>query len=151
MKRFKTSVEEDEKSEDDLSGEVNKTQERSHPLDSSTVVEATEVDLDAYRDQGFTRPRVLVLCPFRGTAKAIVEKLTVIMGPNTSVAGMERLMEEFGPPEESDVDEEELGLSAEAARKRAKARAAAAAAKDLKPADWQTLFDQNMDDDFKVI
>ena len=35
----------------------------------------------------FTRPRVLILCPFRGTAKAIIDKLIHLMGPNTSVAG----------------------------------------------------------------
>lgn len=33
-----------------------------------------------YRDQGYSRPRVLILCPYRGTALQIVNHIKTILG-----------------------------------------------------------------------
>jgi len=89
---------------------------------------ATE-DADAMRDQGFCRPRVLILCPFRGTALRVVQQIRNILGENTSVSGWDKLQDEFSLFEEED----ENGPDAK------------------KPQDWKDLFsNQNIDDDFKV-
>lgn len=86
-------------------------------------------DNDAMRDQGFCRPRVLILCPFRGTALQIVKQIKELLGENTSISGWDKLKDEFSAPE----DEEEDGPDSK------------------KPEDWKELFGkQNIDDDFKM-
>jgi U3 small nucleolar RNA-associated protein 25 len=83
-----------------------------------------EEEVDDLRDQGFTRPRVLVLCPFRGTALRIVHRLIRLLGGSNdlegrssnsggkaSVAGLERLEEEFSKPEEDEEDEDNEGIT----------------------------------------
>jgi hypothetical protein len=82
---------------------------------------------DASRDQGYCRPRVLILCPFRGTALRIVKGMCDILGENTSISGLEKFESEYSSPEED-------GISPIS----------------KKPEDWKHLFDQNIDDDFKV-
>ena len=84
---------------------------------------------DAMRDQGFTRPRLLILCPFRSSAKFVVTMLLKILGENTSISGLEKFDLEFADPDDS---EDEGGKKAS------------------RPADWDALFKGNMDDDFKV-
>lgn len=89
-----------------------------------------EENEEILRDQGFTRPRVLILCPFRGTVVSILREIKAILGPNTSVSGWEKLEEEYGlNNDESDDDDE---------------------ADKKKPSDWKSLFKQNVDDDFKM-
>lgn len=100
------------------------------PVVDSVDAIATE-DADAMRDQGFCRPRVLILCPFRGTALRVVQQIRAILGENTSVSGWDKLQDEYGQLEED--DEEGTGPDAK------------------KPQDWKDLFTkQNIDDDFKV-
>jgi len=79
-----------------------------------------------YRDQGFTRPRILILCPLKSSAKKIVELIQNICGNNTSVSGIEKFDSEY--------------LSAEVEDLQAKQR----------PRDWEALFSGNIDDDFKL-
>lgn len=95
-----------------------------------TAAEASNTDdADAMRDQGFCRPRLLILCPFRSTALRIVQAMRDILGENTSVSGWDKLVDEFSPPDGSDAD----------------------GPQSKKPEDWKALFEnQNMDDDFKV-
>lgn len=89
---------------------------------------ATE-DADAMRDQGFCRPRVLILCPFRGAALRIVQQIRSILGENTSVSGWDKMQDEFSTLDEED----ETGPDSK------------------KPQDWKDIFsNQNIDDDFKV-
>ena len=79
-----------------------------------------------FRDQGFTRPRVLILTPFRHTALSHVMSL-INNGPSgLNVENRKRFMTAFGPPEES------------------------AAPVTSKPSDWHELFDGNADDCFRV-
>lgn len=99
--------------------------------DPVPVVNEVEDD-EAMRDQGFARPRLLILCPFRATAKVIVKSMLRIFGENTSISGLEKFETEFADPEESDDE----GRGTEKKTKR--------------PDDWEALFNGNMDDDFKV-
>lgn len=104
-------------------------------------------------DQGFCRPRVLILCPFRGTAMKIIEGIKEILGENTSMSNKDKFEEEFGAPDsdsedDSDDDDERdpktaAGKSKSKSKKRKEGRE--------KPEDWNALFkDSNMDDDFKL-
>jgi U3 small nucleolar RNA-associated protein 25 len=95
-----------------------------------TSAEASNADdAEAMRDQGFCRPRLLILCPFRSTALRIVQALRGVLGENTSVSGWDKLMDEFSAPEVNEADPAET----------------------RKPEDWQALFGKNnADDDFKV-
>ena len=90
-----------------------------------------------YRDQGFTRPRLLILCPFRGSALAIIETLKVVLGEHTSISGWDKLLEEYAVV--SPDQEEVVGRGN-----------ASSSSSSKKPHDWQQLFGQNIDDDFKV-
>lgn len=92
-----------------------------------------EVDEEsAHQDQGFCRPRVLILCPFRSTAFQCVSAIQSILGPNTSIGNYDKFVAEYGP------DEEDEGSRAASRRQN-------------KPPDWQHLFSlQNNDDDFKL-
>jgi U3 small nucleolar RNA-associated protein 25 len=92
----------------------------------------------AMQDQGFTRPRVLVLCPFRGSCFNFVEALINFFGENTSVTKLDQFAEEYGYEGSDDEDGDDDGNKT-AARRRAK-----------EPADWRALFKQNADDDFKM-
>ena len=38
---------------------------------------------ESYSDQGYCRPRVLILCPLRGTALRFIEGMMHILGDNT--------------------------------------------------------------------
>lgn len=102
---------------------------------------------DHFHDAGFTRPRVLILCPFRSSALSIVNNMIRLLngqvakpdnadsndlssGP-TIVSNYDKLLDEFSYLDE---DEEEGGP-----------------APSDKPVDWQRYFHcQNSDDDFKM-
>jgi hypothetical protein len=87
------------------------------------------------RDQGFTRPRVLLLAPTRHVAWRLVSCLAALLGPNAQVRERERFDEEFGPEED---DDEGAELDEESVKRK------------QKPADWNALFDGNNDDSFKL-
>ncbi|GIL79277.1 hypothetical protein Vretimale_16454 [Volvox reticuliferus] len=66
----------------------------------------------APRDQGFTRPKVLVLLPQRNCAFRAVRRLVALAVRETrsdSVQGKERFVEQFTDPEEGEQAEEKLG------------------------------------------
>lgn len=85
---------------------------------------------EAMQDQGFCRPRVLVLCPFRHSAKTCIEMMAELLGANTNISNKSKLVDEFGTLDGSDDEED--------------------AARDRLPEDWRALFRDNMDDDFKL-
>lgn len=91
--------------------------------------ESTGEEPAVLQDQGFTRPRILILCPFRSSARRIVQALVSAFGELTSVSGQDKFNEEFGRPEDEE-EEQEHGKS--------------------KPADWKAIFEDNVDDDFKM-
>ena len=89
---------------------------------------------DAQRDQGFTRPSVLLLLPTRSCAYALVQAL--VAGAKRPTEQWERFTEEYGaappPAEEEDAHRQRV--------------------LQHKSEDWKELFDddKNADDDFKV-
>ena len=96
-------------------------------------------DGDWLRDQGFTRPRVLLLVPTRHVAWRLVSCLAALLGPNAQVRDRERFDQEFGPEEDDDDDDDEdEEMDEETAKKK------------QKPADWDALFAGNNDDSFKL-
>lgn len=68
---------------------------------------------DRFRDQGFNRCRVLVLCPFKGVAKQFVDALVAILPHGKTLRGYDRFEEEFGWLPE---DEEQAGEGQAAGR-----------------------------------
>ena len=105
--------------------------------DEEDEEEEAEAEEDE-RDQGFTRPKVLILVPMRNTAYQVVQTLLSLLGPKTAVSGMERLREDYGPEEDEGGDEEENGEESESKYK------------TTKPADWKQAFTGNVDDDVKL-
>ena len=94
---------------------------------------AISVDIpDTFQDQGYTRPRVLILCPFRGTAFKFIMALKQFLGRNTTISQIEKFDEEFGNSDDNADDSEDEGVA------------------NKKPADWRHIFGQNVDDDFKL-
>jgi U3 small nucleolar RNA-associated protein 25 len=100
-------------------------------------------------DSGYTRPRVLILCPFRAHARRLVEALISALGADsTSVSGHEKFLEEFGRPSDEELNGDdknsESGEEGEAGSKRK------TQARPNKPSDWKVSFEDNTDDDFKM-
>jgi U3 small nucleolar RNA-associated protein 25 len=86
------------------------------------------------KDQGFVRPRLLILTPLRSSAKAIVEMMIQVLGENTSVSGLEKFQNEYSDPENDELlAEQNLNPG-----------------RDRKPDDWKAHFHGNIDDDFKI-
>lgn len=97
--------------------------------DNEKLVSSPELEL---RDQGFTRPRVLVLAPLRNTALDIIRTLSRLWrGTGGQVDNQQRLEEEFGPSEEDREAE---------ARRRSTGQ----------PADFIDTFRGNGDDCFRL-
>jgi hypothetical protein len=110
---------------------------------------------DVYRDQGFVRPRLLILCPFRHTARKIIDMMIRILGPNTSISNYEKFQEEYADPIEDDPnDEKQLDpynyQLYKQQKKRQERQQTSSHGPVKKPADWEAIFKGNMDDDFKV-
>ena len=92
-----------------------------------------------FRDQGYTRPKVLILLPTRSTAHEFVKAMIDMLGDNCEFENEEKFEAEFGP---IDVIEE--------ANKDAEKRRIAV--QKSKGKDWLELFgdEANSDDDFKI-
>lgn len=103
-------------------------------LKNNVLLKSPEsVEIDSCRDQGFTRPRLLILCPFKSSVIRIVQLMKDILGENTSYSGLEKLLDDFGDNPDEVEEEGKNGVKKE------------------KPLDWHTLFDGNIEDDFKVL
>jgi U3 small nucleolar RNA-associated protein 25 len=104
----------------------------------------TKEDLDI-QDSGYTRPRILILCPFRSTALEIVTSMRDIFNvtnaldeeadetevakvtERTTIKNWEKFQAEYSLGEEEEpVDNQH------------------------KPSDWQSIFVDNLDDEFKM-
>lgn len=106
---------------------------------------------DWQRDQGFTRPKVLVLLPFRGLAHELVEIMIGLLGPKTVTVNKDRFDQEYGPDNNDDDDDDDQ--DADGSSKDKKARAARAkAVLERKPQDWKALLGEgrNVDDMFTI-
>ncbi|KAJ2160939.1 rRNA-binding ribosome biosynthesis protein utp25 [Coemansia sp. RSA 552] len=89
---------------------------------------AAGTDAGELRDRGFTRPRVLVVLPFRHSAFRLVEKLHRLVSGDSGLDA--RFTKEYGP----DDDEEERMH----------------AANSRKPQDFQRTFAGSIDDAFRI-
>lgn len=107
----------------------------STPSYAATLAEDDIESDEANRDQGYCRPRVLILCPFRSSALRIVQTMKEIFGPNTTLANYDKFVDEYSYISEDDE------VSNEKKEKLA----------SRLPNDWKELFhEQNIDDDFKL-
>ena len=100
-----------------------------------------DAEHDKWRDQGYARPKVLVLLPTRGTCWTFVRHMTRLLGDAAQVDGEERFDQEYGPDEGSAEGD---GARSSAARR--------AAVLQEKGAEWNELFGDGVhaDDDFKL-
>ncbi|TPX71873.1 hypothetical protein SpCBS45565_g00938 [Spizellomyces sp. 'palustris'] len=99
---------------------------QSHPNSKQLrhLLKAENVDTEI-RDQGFTRPKVLILTPFRNTAMEVVKMLIALSG-TTQQDNKKRFFDEFGiAPEDDRMD-------------------------PRKPEDHKQTFAGNIDDCFRV-
>jgi U3 small nucleolar RNA-associated protein 25 len=111
-------------------------------MSRATAVEESEYDprsggdgedVSSYQDSGYTRPRVLVLTPFRSSAMSIINGMVELLdggSGGTVVTGSDKLAVEYGMTEQEEDDV------------RAENR--------NKPEDWLDKFRGNVDDDFKM-
>ena len=102
---------------------------------------ADEADEERWRDQGYTRPKVLVLLPTRGTAVTFVQRMVSIMGDSADINHLDRFEAEYAAGIVHDDEDD-----ADAYNQRRKAVLVS------KGEDWNELFgeDANDDDDFKI-
>lgn len=119
----------------------NENSEKNGDSDAKNELLEDEGD-DKWRDQGYTRPKVLILLPTRGTCWKFVQQMIQLLGDAAIVDNGERFDEEYGPlarGEDSDEEDDD----AEARRK---------AVLKQKGAEWNELFgdEMNADDDFKM-
>ncbi|KAH7277303.1 hypothetical protein KP509_39G044700 [Ceratopteris richardii] len=89
---------------------------------------------EAPRDQGFTRPTVLILLPLRSIALRLVKRLLDLVPSvhKSSIEHKARFFDEFGA-EDEDSEEDAAGN-----------------ARSSKPADFSALFSGNNDDHFRI-
>jgi len=99
---------------------------------------------EVFKDQGYTRPTVLVLLPTRGACYAFVQRVIQMVDGDVPKEYLERFDREYGAPE--DDEEDNVNETEDSVRRHRK--------KILqeKGADWQELFgdETNNDDDFKI-
>lgn len=87
------------------------------------------------QDSGYTRPRVLILCPFRSTARQIVHMMKDIFNVSNEATNIERTTIKNWDKFESEYSLGEEESPPDHAHK---------------PSDWQAIFRDNVDDDFKM-
>ncbi|CAI9088373.1 OLC1v1022682C1 [Oldenlandia corymbosa var. corymbosa] len=94
---------------------------------------------DAFRDQGFTRPKVLILLPLASIAFRVVKRLIQLTPPKhkVKVEHFDRFTENFGNGGEEDGDDKE---DIEKLKEK----------KSSKPSDFEALFGGNNDDFFMM-
>jgi U3 small nucleolar RNA-associated protein 25 len=85
------------------------------------------------RDQGFTRPRVLLILPFKDLAYKFVNKLIALLPEKMQkeIANREKFENEFGFDESGMTEEEKQSF-------------------ERKPKDFQDMFSGNIDDAFRL-
>ncbi|KAJ3290825.1 hypothetical protein HK104_006505 [Borealophlyctis nickersoniae] len=92
---------------------------------SAKLKDSGDDDVGELRDQGFTRPKVLILLPFKNTALEVVKILIALSGTKQQ-DNKKRFFEEFSLPPEEDV------------------------VNPKKPDDFNKMFAGNIDDCFRV-
>ena len=115
--------------------------------ETNVEVDADDADAEpnneeAFKDQGYTRPTVLVLLPTRSTCREFILQLIDLIDGSAPEEYLERLDREYGVEPDDDDDG---GDDDDTKRHRKKVL-------EEKGAGWQELFgeDANNDDDFKI-
>jgi U3 small nucleolar RNA-associated protein 25 len=99
--------------------------------------EGKAVDDELMRDQGFTRPRVLIVCPLRNVAKEIVEAASKLwQASGGTVENAKRFQEEYSRQKDDDDDDADGDNEDEV--------------DPTKPADFNHKFRGNIDDCFRL-
>ncbi|CAG8503986.1 12195_t:CDS:10 [Ambispora gerdemannii] len=101
---------------------------RDHIIKNNAKIaraQATNKEINEIRDQGFTRPKVLILLPFKNSALDLVKILITLSGSQQQ-ENRKRFFEEFDIPKE----EETINPN--------------------KPADFLATFQGNIDDSFRI-
>eukprot|EP00177_Eucheuma_denticulatum_P002774 GFKZ01004989.1.p1 GENE.GFKZ01004989.1~~GFKZ01004989.1.p1 ORF type:complete len:756 (+),score=103.31 GFKZ01004989.1:232-2499(+) len=107
----------------------------------------SNLEMESPKDQGFARPRVLILAPMRNAAYDTVETILKLAVPESDtsqeyqIANHDRFKKEFAP---DDVDTDAVDNDIEA-----KAAATTLKKPTAKPLDHRHAFRGNIDDDFK--
>jgi len=87
---------------------------------------------DSHRDQGFCRPRILVLLPFRSDCEIFVNDLLSLLPERYKIHNKRRFQDEFGdPPSSSDDDDDNNEGTKEIP-------------------EWRRVFPGNNDDCFRI-
>ncbi|GAQ80028.1 protein with digestive organ expansion factor domain [Klebsormidium nitens] len=108
-------------------------------------------DDTAPRDQGFTRPKVLIVLPYRSVALKVVKRMLDLLPPaqKITVEHEARFLDDFGVEED-----EEAEALLQKAKKQKKGddsmEAADAVLTGAKPAEHRALFGGNNDDHFRI-
>ncbi|WIA34691.1 hypothetical protein OEZ86_013004 [Tetradesmus obliquus] len=98
------------------------------------------------RDQGFTRPKALILLPMRNMAYDLVRRLAALAQKETradSVQGKEKFLEQFVGEDDDDSQQQQEHDAAAAAGAKSKKG-------PQKPAEHRALFRGNLDDHFRL-
>ena len=94
-----------------------------------------------WRDQGYVRPKVLILLPTRGTCHTLLQKMIKLVGDGSIIENQDRFHKEFGPID-SKIHDEDVD---DAENRRLKVL-------ESKGKEWNDLFGENVnqDDEFKI-
>jgi U3 small nucleolar RNA-associated protein 25 len=76
---------------------VLKTRRRILKMNEKLAHAAAPAELDA-RDQGFTRPKILLLTPFRSSALAALTSMLALFPAGTQIENRQRFLDEFSLP-----------------------------------------------------
>lgn len=80
---------------------MKKNQPYTPPADVDLT---TTIEVPTFQDQGFTRPKVLLLLPYRHYARLFVETMLSLLPRKMNVFGKGKFLEEFAD-EEDDPEE----------------------------------------------
>ena len=120
----------------------------SHTEDDATIMSTL------IQDQGYVRPRILILCPFRSSVRKIVKQIISKLGPNTTVSSWEKFNEEYGNNyDQDDEDGDATGGGSEDGDNndnKTNNTSISLQKRYSKPIDYQNVFYDNVDDDFKL-
>lgn len=119
-------------------GRVQRNNKRAKELEDGDADDEEDVSL---RDQGYTRPTVLVLLPTRGICHSFVKTMLSLLGDAATIEHMDRFEAEYGP-----VELQEDGEELDSVRRHRKM------VLQSKGKEWNGLFgdEANSDDDFKI-
>ena len=136
----------EEKKQDDKDAAKKFSSSLSSSLGDTTAVAEEERDV---RDQGFTRPTVLVLLPTRGTCYRFIKDLYKLSGATIDEEQEDRFDADYGELIDEDDEDEPMDPNPKKAAKTEAHRKTVLASKGK---EWNEFFGDtaNQDDDFKI-